>query len=86
MTVKCCIICGQPLNKSQYSDDHQYKSCPKCSVNNGNEHVYYKYPESFGTTPLRSTSNNPEGPQSYCTPCRGSELSHAEKVFCSELK
>lgn len=45
-----CRNCGKPLNESQYSRDGRYKSCPRCSVLNGEEHVYFPYPSEFGTT------------------------------------
>lgn len=74
MKSKCCTICEKPLNHSQWheSKNKKYKSCPKCSAENGKEHVYYDYPDSFGTTEKRISSNNPDEPQSYCVPCRGS--------------
>lgn len=50
MSTKNCKVCGLPLNQSQRSADRKYKSCPKCSTKNGNEHIYYKYPENFGNT------------------------------------
>ena len=61
-----CINCGLPLNKSQYAMDRRYKSCPKCSVLNGSEHVFFEYPLEFGQSSKRITFNNPDGPQSYC--------------------
>ena len=49
-----CTCCGKQLNKSIYKDGKNYKSCPKCSSNNGDQHVFYRYPERFGTTPPES--------------------------------
>lgn len=66
-----CKHCGRPLNESQYRDNKHYKSCPKCSINNGKEHTYYSYSSAFGITPLRASSTHEEGPQSYCQNCRG---------------
>lgn len=86
MSLVNCKVCGNPLNQSQYSSDGEYKSCPKCSTDNGEEHVYYKYPENFGTTEKRSSSVNPEGPQSYCIPCRGRGTSSTHKLLCSQIK
>lgn len=80
-----CKVCGQPLNETQWRKEKQYKSCPKCSVDNCTEHIYYEYPESFGTTTKRSTTNNPDGPQSYCIPCRGTGGTTGKKVLCNEL-
>lgn len=81
-----CKVCGKYLNDSQYSKDGKYKSCPSCSTANGQEHVYYPYPESFGTTPKRATSNKPEGPQSYCTSCRGRGTNNACGLLCNQVK
>ena len=61
-----CIICGKPLNESQYVRNDEYKSCPRCSTLNGEEHVFFAYPESFGQSNKRETGNHPDGPQSYC--------------------
>lgn len=36
--------CGKPLNKSQYRQNKSYKSCPRCSIEDGKEHIYYIYP------------------------------------------
>jgi hypothetical protein len=66
-----CKHCGNPLNQSQYSADKKYKSCPRCSSNDGKEHIYYSYPSAFGTTPLRESTRYPDGPQSHCQICRG---------------
>lgn len=85
MTSVYCKVCGQPLNETQWRKEKQYKSCPKCSVDNGDEHVYYEYPAYFGMTPKRSTTNNPDGPQSYCTSCRGTGGTTGNKVLCNEL-
>lgn len=82
-----CKHCNRPLNKAQYKtvDGHQYKSCPRCSEANGSYHVYYTYPESFGSTPARSTSNHPEGPQSYCIPCRGNSTTATGGITCNTI-
>lgn len=80
-----CKHCNLPLNQSVYSKDKTKKSCPKCSSKNGVYHVFYSYPQSFGITNLRSTPNHPEGPQSYCTPCRGVKPNNETKFYCNEL-
>lgn len=84
-----CTYCGQELNEAQYktgSDGKDYKSCPCCSVNDGSEHIFYPYPSSFGTTPFRKTPNHPDGPQSYCEPCRGGTTGpHAGYKKCSAV-
>lgn len=68
-----CQYCGKPLNESQYRQNRAYKSCPKCSTEDA-EHIYYPYPDSFGTTPSRVSCNTPDGAQSYCTRCRSGDL------------
>ena len=84
--MKNCKHCGKPLNQSQYRHNKQYKSCPACSVADGEEHIFYSYPDAFGTTLLRSTQGSPEGAQSYCRICRGNnEPIHHGNKKCSEL-
>ena len=80
-----CKICGKLLNVSKYSKDGIYKSCPKCSTKNGEEHVYYEYPENFGTTYKRATTNYPDGPQSYCVRCRGSADKYTSGILCNKI-
>lgn len=81
-----CTVCNRALNQTQWSNDETLKSCPNCSATNGREHVFFRYPEKFGTTPRRATPQHPEGPQSYCTDCRGdnaADMSHA--VLCRDV-
>lgn len=68
-----CKCCTQALNNAIFKEikGRIYKSCPNCSRLNGEYHVFYPYPESFGTTKKRSSTLHPEGPQSYCERCRG---------------
>jgi phage FluMu protein Com len=82
-----CRQCGKPLNKSQYSSDGRYKSCPRCSVLNGEEHIFFPYPSEFGTTEKRESVNHPDGPQSYCTNHRSDPDNpiQAGGVACSEI-
>lgn len=63
-----CIKCGISLNISVYNEKGQ-KSCPKCSTDNGVEHVFYDQTQ-FGFTDKRITKKNPKGIQSYCKNCR----------------
>lgn len=74
MSSKKCSHCNQPLNVSQFKANRSLKSCPSCSEKNGLVHVYHPYPDDFGTTPLRATPNNPDGPQSYCVLCRAGNV------------
>lgn len=80
-----CRVCGKPLNESQWKEERSYKSCPKCSVENSKEHVYYEYPEHFGTTDARITATNPDGAQSYCAVCRNRAKVHGTERLCSEF-
>ena len=80
-----CVICGRPLNESQYSKDKSYKSCPRCSKQNGKQHVYYRYPKHFGVTDKRSSRNSPEGAQSYCTSCRGNNINGSPQILCKDI-
>lgn len=66
-----CIICGELLNKSQYAEGHTLKSCPRCSVQDGKEHIYWAYSGGYGTSSKRITVNIPDGAQSHCTEHRG---------------
>jgi phage FluMu protein Com len=63
-----CRICGKNLKVSIYNDLGQ-KSCPKCSVENRTEHIFYDEAD-FGFSDKRITKNNPKGIQSYCKNCR----------------
>lgn len=75
-----CQNCDKSLKISQYKHNDTWKSCPKCSQMNGQVHVFYRYPDKFGTTPQRSSPAHPEGAQSYCACCRGdkvADLTHA---------
>jgi hypothetical protein len=80
-----CKHCGEELSKSVYSSDKSLKSCPNCSQLNGDYHVFYKNPEAFGTTPLRSTSMHPEGIQSHCQECRGGNPPKSG-ILCCDIK
>lgn len=83
-----CKACGKLLKQSQYEKNNKYKSCPRCSVINGEEHVFFSYPEDFGKSNKRETANHPDGPQSYCythrpNPSRGVPVGG---ILCSQLK
>lgn len=81
-----CSNCTRPLKISQYSKDGNYKSCPKCSTDNGKEHVFYPV-DHFGYTDLRITGNNPNGIQSWCPPCRGKvDSTSSFGLLCSQIK
>lgn len=83
-----CIICGRPLNESQYNDDETLKSCPRCSELDGEEHIYFPYPEYFGDTIKRSSGYHPDGPQSHCYSHRGNKNQPIPNgcIKCSQIK
>lgn len=91
--VGSCGNCGVPLNKGipRIKNGTEYKSCPKCSVTHGMQHVYFSTPGEFGTTKKRISNKNPDGVQSYCESCRPpEEKDKPSKVYqngitCSEL-
>src|SRR5437868_1385282 len=65
-----CPVCGRKLEgKALFEKRERWKACPKCSKREG-AHVFLPYPDAFGTTRKRSTTEHPEGPQSECKPCR----------------
>lgn len=81
-----CKHCGEPLNEAQYIGA-KLKSCPKCSQDDGNEHIYYEYPVAFGTLVERITINHPDGLQSYCQNCRDNYvIPHPGAIKCSDVK
>jgi hypothetical protein len=73
-----CAHCDQLLKRSQHRDDGAMKSCPNCSVFEG-EHVYYPYPQSFG-----ARAQDPGRDQTDCDACRANaSLPHEGGTFCS---
>jgi hypothetical protein len=81
-----CKNCAKPLNVSQYNENRLFKSCPRCSTKNGEEHIFYKYPSFFGTTQHRESAKYPDGPQSHCHICRGgNDGPHPGYKKCSEF-
>lgn len=81
-----CSHCGRPLRKQYWSNDERWKACANCSGVNGSEHVFYRYPDDFGTTPPRATDRHPEGPQNYCSACRASRRPDLTRGrLCSQI-
>jgi hypothetical protein len=56
-----------------FGNDRDWKACPRCSEDNGQVHVFLEYPEEFGTSDARITSENPDGAQSHCKAHRGNQ-------------
>ena len=48
-----------------FDSERNWKACPKCSEIVGS-HVFLQYPDDFGTSEKRITSDNPDGAQSHC--------------------
>ena len=86
--MKICNHCGKPLNIAQYNQDETLKSCPRCSILDGEEHIFLPYPNYFGDTLKRSSGIHPEGPQSYCYNHRGNPDRNIPSagIRCSEIK
>lgn len=83
-----CAACGGQLNRTRYSTDGRWKSCPRCSSLQGTAHLYRRYPDDFGTTNERVTDDNPDGIQSYCQECRQKgepSLTGTHTRLCSDL-
>lgn len=89
-----CSHCKKKLNSGMIiiedSQGIKYKTCPKCSKANGSEHVFHRYPESFGTTIARKNYKNHDGHQSYCESCRGlkpekNSVNFVNGLLCNQL-
>ena len=77
-----CRFCGKALNRSYYRQEKAWKSCPRCSSRHGSMHVYLRYPDAFGTTDARASSETPDGAQSYCTDCRAGGTAGGAQRTC----
>ena len=44
-----CTHCSRPLNEGQFHGN--LKSCPRCSTRNGQEHVFYPFPDAIWNNP-----------------------------------
>ena len=82
-----CKVCGKDLTEAQYAMKESYKSCPRRSTKNGEEHVFFRYPESFGESDKRITTNHPRGAQSYCSVHRSNSdrAIPVSGILCSQL-
>lgn len=81
-----CKHCDKLLKLSQYKQNDTWKSCPNCSRANGQMHVFYRYPDKFGTTAQRSSPSHPEGAQSYCTCCRSDKVADLSQAkTCDQI-
>lgn len=80
-----CPACHDELRKGIFKGNRDWKSCPDCSAAKG-EHVFRPYPVDFGTTDKRWSNANQDGPQSYCTACRGRGSVSGKTLKCSTIE
>ena len=78
-----CAHCKRLLNRSVYSPDKAWKSCPRCSSIDGAEHVFYEYPDGYGTSDARISDDASDGAQSYCKTCRAGQEPTTHSRRCS---
>jgi uncharacterized Zn finger protein len=64
-----CENCRQALSVGQWSSVEDWKSCPRCSQEDGVQHVFHAFPADYGQTTKRSSALHPDGPQSHCNEC-----------------
>ena len=79
-----CQNCSQALSVGQWSNDEAWKSCPRCSQEDGAQHVFHGFPGDYGKTTKRSSAAHPDGPQSHCNACRGRGVTTSTRA-CSEV-
>ena len=76
-----CPECGRSLNRSVYTDDNEYKSCPRCSDVHG-RHAFHRL-ETFGE---RTMGGGEVIPQSWCGVCRGaSSQVGTPELYCEDF-
>jgi hypothetical protein len=81
-----CAHCGEPLRVAQWSLSRNFKSCPECSgLDAKKEHIFQAYPAHFDVTDHRSSSINPDGPQSWCSYHRDRASERGITTRCSGL-
>jgi hypothetical protein len=81
-----CAHCKKPLHRSVYSSDKTWKSCPRCSIRDGAAHVFYEYPDGYGTSDARISDDAPDGAQSYCKTCRAGHEPTTHSRPCPPVK
>ena len=79
-----CGNCRRPLGSSIYAARRTKKSCPHCSKQNRQFHVFYAHPTSFGTSEARQTTATKDGAQSWCCACR-SRGDTSGKTTCDQV-
>lgn len=84
-TVAKCWHCKGPLGRSQYPPDRKWKSCPRCSTDDGEHHLYHEYPASFGQSEARESRKSEDGAQSYCIACRQGTTPDGDARRCPEV-
>jgi hypothetical protein len=79
---KRCKACYKPLENAVYAEKRNWKSCPQCSAQNGEFHVFYEYPRAFATTETKSAAKGAKG---LCNACRDGERALTEARLCGTL-
>lgn len=65
-----CITCAEALARARRSADEQWKSCPNCSLEDGREHIFYRYPDDFGDTQMTAGEADAGAGDGWCAACR----------------
>lgn len=79
---KICNACGKQLKRVVYADKRHWKSCPKCSVRNGDFHTFYEYPRAFESAEAKAA---PAVAQSSCAVCRNDAVVEDGGRLCGTL-
>lgn len=82
-TAAPCDHCSEPLDANFSRDDGKWKTCPKCSTSEGNEHVLRRSPDAFGMT--KGTKGKPATVQTNCEACRTKQPHRDDGRTCSSF-
>ena len=82
-----CEHCNRALNRSQWTRDGTMKSCPRCSMNDGEWHIFLSLDE-FGRSKARVSPKAPTGIQASCWVHRDLKRAREERegVLCFEVE
>lgn len=84
-TVKApaCRKCRMKFSRIRYAVTGDWRSCARCSANDGVQHVYRKYPESFAAR----VAGDGGAEQARCQACRNGEAPDPDTAKrCEDLK
>jgi hypothetical protein len=82
-TASPCDHCSEPLDAIIVRDEGRWRSCPKCSQADGNEHVLRRSPDAFGMT--KATKGKPEAVQAQCEACRTKQPHRDDGRSCTSF-